>query len=97
MNEVYNGGFAPEFSVSMLKETISLVWDYIYETRKQKAKLAEKRNMKSISTETLDFFFRKFLASYALDLAKIIWILLILSQMAVLKERLNKMDMEKIG
>ena len=25
MNEFYNGGFAPEFSVSMLKETIALV------------------------------------------------------------------------
>ena len=25
MNEVYNGGFAPEFSVSVLKETIALV------------------------------------------------------------------------
>ena len=24
MNEVYNGGFVPEFSVSMLKETIAL-------------------------------------------------------------------------
>ena len=28
MNEVYNGGFAPESSVSMLKETIALVRDY---------------------------------------------------------------------
>ena len=59
MNEVYNGGFTPEFSVSMRKETTSLVWDYVYETRKQKAKLAEKyiwkRNMKSFSTETLNF------------------------------------------
>ena len=34
MNEVYNGGFAPEFSVSMLKETIALVRDNVYETRK---------------------------------------------------------------
>ena len=34
MNEVYNGGFAPEFSVSMLKETIALVKDYVTETRK---------------------------------------------------------------
>ena len=25
MNEFYNGGFAPEFSASMLKETIALV------------------------------------------------------------------------
>ena len=32
MNEVYNDGFAPEFSVWMLKETIVLVWDYVYET-----------------------------------------------------------------
>ena len=42
MNEFYNGGFAPEFSVSMLKETIALVGDYMSETRKQAAKLAEK-------------------------------------------------------
>ena len=34
MNEVYNGGFAPEFSVSMLKETIVLVQDYVSENRK---------------------------------------------------------------
>ena len=29
MNKVYNGGFSPELSVSMLKETIALVWDYV--------------------------------------------------------------------
>ena len=34
MNEVYNGGFAPEFSVSMLKETIALIWDYVSEKKK---------------------------------------------------------------
>ena len=34
MNEFYDGGFTPEFSVSMLKETIVLVRDYISETRK---------------------------------------------------------------
>ena len=34
MNEVYNGGFAPEFKVSMLKDTILLVRDYVAETRK---------------------------------------------------------------
>ena len=34
MNEVYSGGFASEFSVSMLKETIALVRDYVSETRK---------------------------------------------------------------
>ena len=33
MKEVYNGGFAPKFSVSILKETIALVWDYVSETR----------------------------------------------------------------
>ena len=32
MNEVYGGGFLPEFSVSMLKEIIALVWDYVLET-----------------------------------------------------------------
>ena len=34
MNKFYNGGFAPEFSVSMLKEIIALVRDYVSETRK---------------------------------------------------------------
>ena len=84
MNEVYNGRFAPEFSVSMLKETIALVWDYVSETREWKAKLAEKymwkRNMKSFSNETLNFFFRKFWVSYILDLAKTVRALRILSQ-----------------
>ena len=34
MNGFYDGGIAPEFSVSMLKKTIELVWDYVSETRK---------------------------------------------------------------
>ena len=34
MNKFCNGGFAPEFSVSMLKEIIALVRDYVSETRK---------------------------------------------------------------
>ena len=34
MYEFYNGGFAPEFSISMLKEIIVLVRDYVSETRK---------------------------------------------------------------
>ena len=42
MIEFYNGGFAPEFSVSLLKENIALVWDYLFETRKLKAKLGVK-------------------------------------------------------
>ena len=42
MNELYNGGCVPQFSVSKLKETIALVRDYVYETRKEKTKLAEK-------------------------------------------------------
>ena len=29
IKEIYNGGFSPEFSVSMLKEIIALVWDYV--------------------------------------------------------------------
>ena len=29
MNEIYNGGFAPEFSVSISKETIVLVQGYL--------------------------------------------------------------------
>ena len=34
MKQFYNGGFAPEFSVSVLKKTIALVQDYVSETRK---------------------------------------------------------------
>ena len=82
VNEVYNGGFAPEFRVSMIKETIALVGDYVFETREWKAKLAEKyigkENMKSFFDETLNFFFRKFWASYILDLAKTVRALQIL-------------------
>ena len=67
MKGAYDGGFAPEFSVSMLKEIMALVWDYVYETRKEKTKLVEtcmwKWNMKSFSNETLNFFFRKYSAS----------------------------------
>ena len=48
MNEFYNCGFAQV--VSMLKETIALVRDYVSETKEWKAKLSEKhiwkRNMK---------------------------------------------------
>ena len=42
MNEFYNGRFLSEFSISMLKQIVVLVLDYISETRKQEAKLAEK-------------------------------------------------------
>ena len=34
INEVYNGRFTLEFSVSMLRETIALVPDYVSETKK---------------------------------------------------------------
>ena len=34
MNEIYDGGFVPEFSVLMLKESMALVRDYVSETRK---------------------------------------------------------------
>ena len=34
MSKVYNSGFTPKFSVSMLKEIIVLVSDYVYETWK---------------------------------------------------------------
>ena len=36
MNKFYNGRFAPEFSDSMLKETITQVRDYISEMRNKK-------------------------------------------------------------
>ena len=56
MKKVYHDGFVPQFSVSMLKEIIALVGDYVPETRKYKPKLSEKymknRNMKSFSKET---------------------------------------------
>ena len=84
MNDIYNGGFLPEFNVSMLKGTIVLVWDYVSETRTWKGKLAEeymwKRNMKSFSNETLILLFRKFWAPYILDLVKTVGALQILSQ-----------------
>ena len=34
INEVYNGRFTPEFSVSIVREIIALVSDFVYETRK---------------------------------------------------------------
>ena len=84
IHEAYNGGFAPDFSVSILKETIALVWDYVSETREWKGKLAEKYmqkgTMKPFSNEALNLFFRKFWASYILDLAKTVRALQILSQ-----------------
>ena len=109
VSKFYKGRFAPEFSVSMLKEFLTLVRDYVYDTRKYEAKLAEKyiwnRNMKSFSNETQNFFFRKFCFSYIWDLAKTVSALRILShkftsnsfKMAVLNKRLNKTDMEKVG
>ena len=47
---------------------------------KTNGKYILKRNMKSFSNETLNFFFRKFCFSYFLDLAKTVWALRILSQ-----------------
>ena len=64
LNKVYNAGFTPDFCVSMLKETIVLIRDYVYQTRKEKAKLTEKYkwnwNIKSFSDKKLFSFFRKF-------------------------------------
>ena len=34
MNEAYEWRISPQFSVSMLKETIALVQDYVFETRR---------------------------------------------------------------
>ena len=39
MNEFYNGGFSPEFSVSVFKEIIALVGDYVSETRSKTSDL----------------------------------------------------------
>ena len=33
MNKVYNGRFAPNFSVSILTETSARILSYVYETR----------------------------------------------------------------
>ena len=67
MNEVYNGGLLPELSISMLKDIISLFWDYVWETLKKKTKLAEKYkatwDMKYFFNETKNFLCRKFWAS----------------------------------
>ena len=50
MNEVYNGGLALEFNVSVLKKIIALVGDYVSETWEKKAKIPGKyrwnRNMR---------------------------------------------------
>ena len=35
--EFYDGGFAPELNVLMIKEIIALIRSYVYEIRKQKA------------------------------------------------------------
>ena len=55
--EVHNDGFAPEIKDLMLKETIALVRDYIYETRKEKVKQTKKYmwncDMNYFSIETL--------------------------------------------
>ena len=67
INEVYNGGFSPDCSVSMLKEIITLVWEYVHETWKIKAKLEEKYmwnwNMKCFFNETLNFLLKIFKVS----------------------------------
>ena len=66
----------------MLKETIWLVRDYVYETRKQKATLAAQ--IRPYIT-----WFIKFDVAIATFKN--------LLKMAVLKERLNKTDMGKVG
>ena len=70
MDKVYHGRFLTELHVSMLKEIITLVRDYLSETRNRKQKYISKRNMKSFSNETLNFPFRIFWASYVLDPAR---------------------------
>ena len=34
IKEVYNGWFVPEFTVSILKEPTTRIWNYVSETRK---------------------------------------------------------------
>ena len=34
MNEIYNGGFSPEFSFPVIKEIIVVLSEYVYESTK---------------------------------------------------------------
>ena len=80
VNKVYNGGFAPEFNVSMLKG-ISVYKTYICNGDK-----------KSFSSETLKLFFRTFLASYILDHGKLIlWVLPISLQISSWNFRIREL------
>ena len=67
----------PRVSSFNVKETTALVRVYVSQIRKWNSKLAEKctwkRNKKSFSNETLNFFFRKFWVSYIIDVAKTVW------------------------
>ena len=47
INKFYNSGFRPEFSISMSKETIALVRDYVSKKRGQKSKTRGKKCMKT--------------------------------------------------
>ena len=71
-------GNCPRVSSFNVKETTALVRVYVSQIRKWNSKLAEKciwkRNKKSFSNETLNFFFRKFWVSYIIDVAKTVWI-----------------------
>ena len=59
---------------------VFLVKDVLKKKKKMKTKYMKTKYEKSFSNETLNFFFRKFWASYILDLAKTVWALRILSQ-----------------
>ena len=87
INEVFNGGFAPEFSVSVLKEIIALVQDYVSETS----------TMVFFKIETLNSGANPplYISFIKLDVA--IATFKNLLKISVLKERLNKTDMEKVG
>ena len=80
MNKVYNGGFAPEYSVSILKEIIALVRDYVSGTRKYKT--IKELNLR-LKTSLIKF---DVVTATFKNLVK----------MAVLKDRLNKTGMEKV-
>ena len=80
MNKVYNGGFTPEYSVSLLKKITALVRDYVSGTRKYKAIKELNLRLKTsfIKFDVVTATFKN------------------LVKMAVLKDRLNKTDIEKV-
>ena len=63
VNKVYNSRFAPEFSVSILKEISAQIQRYVYENGKEKktsSKIYVNLKMNSFLDQTQKISFRKF-------------------------------------